>query len=122
MATPKLRVKEFKEDYKMTMLRDLSKKITRKNKDFSVVNVYSNSAVYGIIKQEDFFDKSIANDKNLDGYYIVENGDFVYNPRISKEAPYGPINLNKNEEAGVLSPLYLCFSTNGVCNDWIGYT
>src|SRR5699024_8134962 len=35
--------------------------------------------------------------------------DFVYNPRISNFAPVGPINRNKLNKTGVMSPLYYVF-------------
>ena len=33
----------------------------------------------------------------------------MYNPRKSTDAPYGPISSYKYTEAGIVSPLYLCF-------------
>ena len=68
-----------------------------------------NSAKQGLIPQRDYFDKYIANSDNTDGYYIIETNDFVYNPRKSTDAPYGPISSYKYPEAGIVSPLYLCF-------------
>ena len=68
-----------------------------------------NSAKQGLIPQRDYFDKDIANSDNTDGYYIIETNDFVYNPRKSNDAPYGPIRSYKYPEAGIVSPLYLCF-------------
>ena len=68
-----------------------------------------NSAKQGLIPQRDYFDKDIANSDNTDGYYIIETNDFVYNPRKSTDAPYGPISSYKYPEAGIVSPLYLCF-------------
>ena len=65
----------------------------------------SNSAVSGIINQRDFFEKDIANQNNLLNYFKVDVDDFVYNPRISNEAPYGPFNRNKLIQ-GIMSPLY----------------
>ena len=64
----------------------------------------------------DFFDKKIANDENTAGYYIISNGDFVYNPRKSLSAPYGPVNIYKYDSAGIVSPLYLCFSVDDRIN------
>ena len=90
----------------------LTEKITTKNKDFTITNVISNSAKNGLISQRDFFDKDIANQSNIDGYYVIEPGDFVYNPRKSSESPYGPINRYELQDAGVVSPLYLCFRVN----------
>ncbi|TCQ96830.1 restriction endonuclease subunit S [Sphingobacterium sp. JUb20] len=79
-----------------------------KNREMRIKTVFSNSASFGIINQSDFFDKEIANQNNINGYYIVEKDDFIYNPRISKEAPVGPISMNKIG-TGVMSPLYLVF-------------
>lgn len=68
-----------------------------------------NSAKNGLIPQREYFDKDIANADNTDGYYIIEKDDFVYNPRKSAEAPYGPVSIYKYAEKGIVSPLYLCF-------------
>lgn len=114
--TPKLRFKEFSDDWESKKLSNYTEKITRKNKEFLVTNVISNSAKNGLISQRDFFDKDIANQNNIDGYYIVENGDFVYNPRKSIESPYGPINRYNLKDEGVVSPLYLCFKINEKIN------
>ena len=62
-----------------------------------------------MIPQREYFDKDIANSDNTSGYYIIEENDFVYNPRKSADAPYGPISSYKYTEAGIVSPLYLCF-------------
>jgi len=71
--------------------------------------VICNSAKNGLIPQREYFDKDIANADNTDGYYIIEKDDFVYNPRKSAEAPYGPVSIYKYAEKGIVSPLYLCF-------------
>ena len=67
----------------------------------------------GLIPQRDYFDKDIANSDNTSGYYIIEHNDFVYNPRKSSDAPYGPISRYAYPDAGIVSPLYLCFRANG---------
>ena len=84
-------------------------KNTKKNTDGQISNVICNSAKQGLIPQREYFDKDIANSDNTDGYYIIETNDFVYNPRKSTDAPYGPISSYKYPEAGIVSPLYLCF-------------
>ncbi|WP_323034894.1 restriction endonuclease subunit S [Pararhodobacter sp.] len=89
-------------------LGDIASRSAKKNKDLSHTRVLTNSAVHGVIDQRDFFDKDIANSENLDGYYIVKKGDFVYNPRISVSAPVGPIKRNDLGD-GVMSPLYTVF-------------
>ena len=95
-------------------LKDIAEKKTTKNIDGLVTETFTNSAENGIISQSDFFDRTITNDKNISGYYIVEPDDFVYNPRISTFAPVGPINRNKLGRSGVMSPLYLVFHTHDV--------
>ena len=75
---------------------------------------FTNSAEFGVINQRDFFDKDISNKANLAGYYVVQNNDFVYNPRISNFAPVGPIKRNKLGRSGVMSPLYHVFRVEGV--------
>ena len=67
----------------------------------------------GLIPQSDYFDKDIANRDNTSGYYIIEHDDFVYNPRKSSDAPYGPISRYAYSDAGIVSPLYLCFRAKG---------
>ena len=91
------------------MLSSVFAKNTQKNADGRITNVICNSAKQGLIPQREYFDKDIANSDNTNGYYIIEENDFVYNPRKSADAPYGPISSYKYTEAGIVSPLYLCF-------------
>ncbi|EFE12701.1 restriction endonuclease subunit S [Clostridium sp. M62/1] len=91
------------------MLSSVFAKNTQKNTDGRITNVICNSAKQGLIPQREYFDKNIANSDNTNGYYIIEENDFVYNPRKSADAPYGPISSYKYTEAGIVSPLYLCF-------------
>lgn len=86
-------------------LKSVFTRRTEKNLNNSYVNVLTNSATRGVVNQEDYFDKEIANQNNLLGYYIVDIDDFVYNPRISQSAPVGPLKRNHSVK-GVMSPLY----------------
>ena len=106
---PKLRFPGFDEPWKSALLSDYFAKNIKKNADGAITNVICNSAKQGLIPQRDYFDKDIANSDNTGGYYIIETNDFVYNPRKSTDAPYGPISSYKYPEAGIVSPLYLCF-------------
>ena len=106
---PKLRFPGFDEPWQSTLLSSVFAKNTQKNTDGRITNVICNSAKQGLIPQREYFDKDIANSDNTSGYYIVEKNDFVYNPRKSTDAPYGPISSYKYSEAGIVSPLYLCF-------------
>ena len=111
---PELRFAGFADDWEQRKLGDISYKVKEKNKTGEFTETLTNSAEYGIINQRDFFDKDISNAKNLTGYYVVKNDDFVYNPRISNFAPVGPIKRNKLGRTGVMSPLYYVFRTHDI--------
>ena len=79
-----------------------------------ISETFTNSAEQGIISQKDFFDHKVASTENIGNYYVVDNNDFVYNPRISTTAPVGPINRNRLDHAGVMSPLYTVFRAKDI--------
>ena len=113
---PKLRFPEFKEPWTTTQLSNFFKKNIQKNSNGTITNVISNSAKNGLIPQKEYFDKDIANADNTSGYYIISKNDFVYNPRKSSDAPYGPIRRYTYDEDGIVSPLYLCFRGDSSVN------
>ncbi|ROY67200.1 restriction endonuclease subunit S [Enterococcus faecium] len=116
---PEIRFPEFTDEWEQRELSDISTKVQTKNKDREFTETLTNSAEFGIISQNDFFDKEISNKNNIDGYYVVKPNDFVYNPRISNFAPVGPIKRNKLGRTGVMSPLYYVFSTNNIDNQYL---
>lgn len=118
---PALRFPEFSGEWKKLRLSDFATKITKKNKGNIVKNVLCNSANLGLVPQGNYFDREIANTENTDGYYVICNGDFVYNPRKSTAAPYGPVNIYEGEDAGIISPLYLCFSVHNIFPKFLYY-
>ena len=111
---PAIRFKGFSDAWEQRKLSEIADKVTEKNAGLQYVETFTNSAEFGIISQRDFFDHDIAKLGSLDGYYIVKNEDFVYNPRISTSAPVGPINRNKLGRTGVMSPLYTVFRPHDV--------
>ncbi|MDQ0621256.1 restriction endonuclease subunit S [Paraburkholderia graminis] len=109
-ATPTLRFPEFRggEQWKTAPLGAIAERVSTKNTDGSVTRVLTNSAERGVLDQRDYFDRDIATAGKVDGYYVVDQGDYVYNPRTSVIAPVGPISRN-NVGKGVMSPLYTVF-------------
>lgn len=109
---PKLRFKnDIGEDFEApddVTIAEIFDKVKKTNKDGSNKNVITNSAEFGLIPQREFFDKDIAIDGNTAKYTIIQKGDFVYNPRKSSTAPYGPFNCYNRDEIGIVSPLYSC--------------
>lgn len=87
---------------------NIFKRVTTKNSENNE-NVLTISAQYGLINQQDFFNKSVsAND--VTGYYLIKKGDFAYNKSYSKGYPMGAIKPLKKYEKGVVSTLYICFN------------
>ena len=121
LNVPDLRFPEFSGKWEKLKLSDFSAKIIKKNKGNTVTNVLCNSANLGLIPQSNYFDREIANAENTDGYYVIDNGDFVYNPRKSTAAPFGPVNIYEGKEAGIISPLYLCFSVHNIFPKFLYY-
>lgn len=109
---PKIRFKGFEGEWERKKLGEIAFKVKEKNIAYQYAETFTNSAEFGIISQQDFFDKSISNSENIGGYYVVQPDDFVYNPRISSFAPVGPIKRNKLGRTGVMSPLYYVFRLN----------
>ena len=108
LLTGKKRFKEFEgSEWKRYHFKDIFKRITRKN-TVNNSNILTISGTYGLINQRDFFNKRVAAD-NLDGYYLIEKGDFAYNKSYSNGYPLGAIKRLDRYDAGVLSTLYICF-------------
>ena len=100
-------------------LGDLADRVTRKNQDLVSELPLTISAQYGLIDQNEFFDKRVAS-KDVSGYYLIENGEFAYNK--STDAPWGAIKRLDRYENGVLSTLYIVFGikeNNPVDSDFL---
>ena len=114
MIEPKLRFKaddgsDFP-DWESSTVGELFTFVTEKNESGCIGDVITNSAEYGLIPQREYFDKDIAVEGNTEGYTVIHKGDFVYNPRKSTIAPFGPFNIYARDEAGIVSPLYTCLT------------
>ena len=121
MENPKIRFKGFTEDWEQRKLGDLVDRVTRKNQDLVSELPLTISAQYGLIDQNEFFDKRVAS-KDVSGYYLIENGEFAYNKSTSTDAPWGAIKRLDRYENGVLSTLYIVFGikeNNPVDSDFL---
>ncbi len=121
MKVPKIRFEGFTDDWEQRKLSEIADKVSEKNKNNEYNEPLTNSAEQGIISQKDYFDREVVNEDNLDGYYIVRDNDFVYNPRVSVSAPVGPINRNRLGRNGVMSPLYTVFRTHDIDAMYLEY-
>ena len=87
-------------------LGSLMKRIKEKNYDgFGIKTVYSVTKENGIVKSDDLHDFSIYSN-DLSNYNILRKNQFAYNPaRLN----IGSIARLKNDEAGLVSPMYVIF-------------
>lgn len=132
LLTGKRRLAGFVGEWEKVKLKDIAKKTIEKNVNCRYSQVLSNSAQRGVVLQNEQFHKEIAVSDNIDGYYVIHQYEFVYNPRISVTAPCGPININSTGMTGVMSPLYTIFKIDSNVNvmflkeyfltsTWFGY-
>ena len=108
-------------DWEQRKLVDLVDRVTRKNQDLVSELPLTISAQYGLIDQNEFFDKRVAS-KDVSGYYLIENGEFAYNKSTSTDAPWGAIKRLDRYKNGVLSTLYIVFGikeNNPVDSDFL---
>ena len=105
---PRIRFKGFEEDWEQRKLGEITERIIRKNEKLESTLPLTISAQYGLIDQNEFFDKRIAS-KDVRGYYLIKKGEFAYNKSTSVDAPLGAIKRLDNYKNGVLSTLYILF-------------
>ena len=84
-------------------------RVTRKNENLESELPLTISAQYGLIDQNEFFDKRIAS-RDVSGYYLLKKGEFAYNKSTSSDAPWGAVKRLDRYEMGVLSTLYIVFA------------
>ncbi len=83
-------------------------RVNRKNTEGNT-NVLTISAQYGLINQEEFFNKSVASeDKST--YFLLKKGEYAYNKSYSSGYPFGALKRLERYDSGVVSPLYICFA------------
>ena len=121
MKDPRLRLKEFVDNWKVIKLSEIARRVTRKNSHLESTLPLTISAAEGLISQISFFNNIVAS-SNLSGYYLIKKGEFAYNKSSSAGHPFGSIKrLNKYEE-GALSTLYIVFNIFGdVSSDYVTY-
>lgn len=95
-------------DWEQRKLGEIVERVTRKNQSLQSQLPLTISAQFGLIDQNEFFDKRIAS-KDVSGYYLIKNGEFAYNKSTSVDAPWGAIKRLDRYEMGVLSTLYIVF-------------
>ena len=109
MRVSEIRFAGFTDEWEQRKLGDIVERVTRKNQDLVSNLPLTISAQYGLIDQNEFFDKRVAS-KDVRGYYLVNKGEFAYNKSTSTDAPWGAVKRLDRYENGVLSTLYIVFA------------
>ncbi|MFN7749067.1 MAG: restriction endonuclease subunit S [Cyclobacteriaceae bacterium] len=107
LLTGKKRLKGFKAKWKEVKLSDLFDRVTRKNNEANT-NVVTISAQRGFIRQDDYFNKTVASEIT-DNYFLVERGEFCYNKSYSNGYPWGATKRLNDFDKAVVTTLYICF-------------
>ena len=107
-SMPAKRVSPYNKEWKLIKLSDICQRVQTKNTGNQCRQVLTIAAQHGLVNQEDFFNKTVASE-NLEGYYLLQKGDFAYNKSYSGGYTWGAIKRLEWYDKGVLSPLYICF-------------
>ena len=107
-SSPQKRFIGFTEEWHLVHLSDICQRVRTKNFNTQCTFVLTIAAQFGLVSQEEFFNKSVASD-NLEGYYLLRKGDFAYNKSYSGDYAWGAVKRLECFSEGVLSPLYICF-------------
>lgn len=107
LLTGEVRLAGRRETIKHLKLKGLIKEINERNTKNKITNVLSVTNSNGFILQSEQFGRQIAS-KDLSNYKIVRKEQFAYNP---SRVNVGSIDLLKNFDVGILSPMYVIFET-----------
>ncbi|MFP3343016.1 restriction endonuclease subunit S [Halomonas sp. SIMBA_159] len=108
LLTGKKRLPGFEDEWKRVRLGSLFSRVTSRNEGQST-NVVTISGQQGLIRQQEFFKKSVASE-TLDNYFLLKKGQFAYNKSYSNGYPMGAIKRLNRYDDGVVTTLYICFT------------
>lgn len=110
LLTSKKRLPGFAGTWEEVRLSELFKPVRRKN-DKSSTHVLTASGEHGLVDQAEYFNRNVSG-VSLEGYYLLQRGEFAYNRSSMNGYPYGAIKRLDEYDEGVLSTLYICFKPN----------
>ncbi|WP_420743498.1 restriction endonuclease subunit S [Priestia aryabhattai] len=114
MNEPKLRFKEFSEEWVKFPLSEMTNRV-RGNDGRTDLPVLTMSASLGWLNQKDRFSRIIAGTE-LKNYTLLKRGELSYNHGNSKLAKYGVVFELKNYEEALVPRVYHSFKTNNKSN------
>ena len=104
-----MRFNKYNDLWTKTTLNTIVERITRRNTNNESNLPLTISAQYGLINQNEFFNKQIAS-RDLTNYILLNRGEFAYNKSYSSDYPWGAVKRLDKYDKGVLSSLYICFA------------
>jgi len=96
-------------DWEEKKLGELLIKNSKKNKNQEFKLVQSVSNKRGFVNQDEYFEDRVVASKDLSNYYVIQKGDFAYNP---SRIDVGSLAYKFDNETSVISPLYISFKAN----------
>ncbi|HCW89623.1 MAG TPA: restriction endonuclease subunit S [Marinobacter sp.] len=107
LLTGRKRLPGFEREWGKVTLGCIFRRVTTRN-DGQSTNVVTISGQQGLIRQQEFFKKSVASE-TLDNYFLLKKGQFAYNKSYSNGYPMGAIKRLNRYKDGVVTTLYICF-------------
>lgn len=108
LLTGKKRLKGFSGDNDLKKLKPYITELSERNNDKKVTTVLSVTNANGFISQSEQFGRSVASE-DITNYKIVRKGQFAFNP---SRVNVGSLDLLRTFDAGILSPMYIVFTTD----------
>jgi type I restriction enzyme S subunit len=109
LLTAKWRFREFKDEWKHVRMDDIAREFSERNTEGETIQVFSCTKYDGLVDSLKYFGKRVFSD-NTANYKVVRRNDFAYATNHIEE---GSIGLLSHADAGLVSPMYTVFRTNG---------
>lgn len=117
MNVPKLRFKEFTDEWTFTTLKDVATKVNRVESNNSPIMMIS--AEKGFILQSQKYSKDMTGD-SLKKYITLYKNELAYNHGASKLRPYGSVFMLLEDKARIPF-VYHCFKITNGYNKFFSY-
>jgi len=120
LLTGRRRLPGFNTPWAQSMIRELSKRVTRKSdgKPHPILTISSTS---GFVRQDSKYRRYMAGE-SVNNYILLYNGEFAYNKGNSKTYELGCIFPLSNFETGLVPHVYVCFKLHSkYCAEFYKY-
>lgn len=109
LLTGKRRFPRFKQGWRHVRIGEVAQEVSDRNPDGDSIPVLSCTKYDGLVDSLEYFGKRVFSE-NTDNYKVVRRNDFAYATNHIEE---GSIGLLRHADAGLVSPMYTVFRTNG---------